>query len=213
MNLELDKKWNLSCRLCSFGSRWWATCFCNGLKLLSYIPCPLSKTRIHYVIACLCGKVELYSCVIGWVWNYYRSIHTLLKPWVHQWCITVVKVGGGVGQRPATEKIHVRLNQPSVVHSSPVLIARPANQHDMVSETSFFFVCADLWKINFNKPSVHFYICCELTKCSYHYMAHWKSSFLMLKINGSVLFCTASCVTVIDLLVSCCFKWKKEGFR
>jgi len=87
-------------------------------------------------------EVELYSCVIGWVWNYYRSIHTLLKPWVHQWCITVVKVGGGVGQRPATEKIHVRLNQPSVVHSSPVLIAGPANQHDMVSETSLFFLFA-----------------------------------------------------------------------
>ena len=46
---------------------------------------------------------------------------------------TVVKVGGGIGQDPATEVTHLRLNQPPVFSSVPKLFSEYSLQSKNVS--------------------------------------------------------------------------------
>ena len=41
--------------------------------------------------------------------------------WNFEYIYTVVKVGGGIGQDPATEVTHLRLNQPPVFSSEYVI--------------------------------------------------------------------------------------------
>ena len=53
---------------------------------------------------------------------------------LHKGCIisTVVKVGGGIGQGPATEVTHLRLNQPPVFSSVTIVLVL-VNTHSLAS--------------------------------------------------------------------------------
>ena len=120
--LEVDLTPN--CHLSSFA--WWPTSFCHA-PVLSRMPannkfgwkeiyCMFAQKAGWNLAALMYYRIMYGNIHLLWVnlWTVfmycYTSICALLELWMHKSLYTVVNMGGGMGQGPATELTHLRLN-------------------------------------------------------------------------------------------------------